>query len=64
MADGTRMKQMELQLQQVSATMMDVQTRVRSMEESLGSVIDQRLEEITDRLCKHMRIRATKSEKR
>ena len=42
------MKQMELQLQQVLATVMDMQARVGSMEDFLGLVVDRKLEEVMD----------------
>ena len=50
MANGTHMKQMKLQLQQVTATVMDVQARVGSIKDSIEVVADRRMEEASDRL--------------
>lgn len=55
MADDTRIKQKELQLQQVTTTVMDMQSRVGSMEDSIGMVVDKKLEEASDRLRGGMR---------
>ena len=62
MADNTCIKQMKMQLQQATTTVMDVQTRVESIEDAIRMMVDKKLEEALDRLCGDMR--AIRSERR
>ena len=50
MADGTRMKHMEMQLQQVPAAMTEVQTRIGSIEDIIGVPVHRKLEAVSDQL--------------
>ena len=54
MADGTRVKQMELQLQQVTTTVVEMKNRVGSIEEMIGLAIDKKLEVVAERLREDM----------
>jgi len=50
MADGMRMRQMELQIQQVTTSMAEVQARVETMEDKIGLVVDRKLEGIAKKI--------------
>ena len=49
MDDRTRMKQIETQLQQVSAAMTKMQRRMGNLESSIGVGIDARIEQVMGR---------------
>ena len=49
MADGTRMKQMESQLQQVATSMAEMQTRMGILESSVGVGVDNRITQAMER---------------
>ena len=55
MADGTRMKQLELQLQQMIVMVMEMQAQVGSIEEAIRVAVDKKLEDVSDRLWGDMR---------
>jgi len=46
---------MESQLQQVTTTMVEMQTRMGSMEETIGTMVDKKLDNVVDRLRRDMR---------
>ena len=48
MADRTRMEQMESQLQQVTETMSKMQIRIGSMEGSIESVVENKLDNVVN----------------
>ena len=50
MADDTRMRQMETQLQQVSVSVAEMQGRMDSMEEKVGLSVDRKLDALAERL--------------
>jgi len=56
MADGTRMRQMEMQLQQVTTTVSEMQGRVETVEERIESAVDRKLEALAYRLRGDMRL--------
>jgi len=49
MAEGTRMKQMESQLQQVATAMAEMQTRMGTLESSIGEWVDARIDQAMER---------------
>jgi len=49
MANGTKMRQMGMQLQQVSASVVEIQSRVDMIEEKIGLVVDWNLEVVVKR---------------
>ena len=49
MADGTHMKQMEAQLQQVTAAVSDMQIWMGGIESTIEVVVERRIEGATDR---------------
>ena len=55
MANGTRMRQMETQLQQVTTLMVGIQNCVEMMEEKIGSMVDQKLEVVVEKFLGDMR---------
>jgi len=50
MANGMQMKQMEMQLQQVTTVMTEVQTWAGSMEDIIRVVVDRKLEAVSNQL--------------
>ena len=59
MADSIRMKQMEIQLQQVIVTMLEVQQEVGAMEDTIEIMVDKKLEDVANRsrgdMCNQIR---------
>ena len=54
MADGTRLKQMELQIQQVSAAMVEVQERVAAIDEAVERWFEQAMDRKLERAMANM----------
>ena len=55
MADDTRMKRMETWLQQMSATVTEIQNQVGSVEEKIELVVDRKLDVVAEILREDMR---------